>query len=494
VLSSVYYERIKGLQAGPMAEQGFNVLVVSSRGSFGSTGDYSPFLSERADAQWIIAWLKKQEWFNGEICAGGFSYNGYSGWAIGEQAGQMLKVISTKCAGSRFRDMLYSGDALFLEVFLFWMDSTHAQQKSTIDRLKVLAGNKRRRKLALHLPVAELDKQLLGYENTFWRDWLAHVPGDDWWAQGDNSSAVLKITAPNHMVSGWHDFFLPLVIRDYNTLKELGRSPYLTIGPWNHEKAAIPAIKEELIWFKAHVLNDRKELREAPVHIFVMGVNEWRDYPVWPPQNMEQQRWYLQAERGFTASLPAVSGTDHYTFDPSDPTPSVGGASVGRPVEDNRKLESRDDVLTFTSGVLNEDLEIIGPVAAELFVKSSLDYTDFFVKLCDVQPSGKSLNVCDGLQRLFPGKPAPDADEIMKVKMSLWPIAYRFKRGHRIRVQISSGAFPRWNRNLGTDEPLGTGTTMIKARQSIYHGPDHPSGLLLPRIISFERRCFTTNS
>jgi uncharacterized protein len=309
------------------------------------------------------------------------------------------------------------------------------------------------------------------------------VPGDDWWAQGDNSSAVFKITAPNHMVSGWHDFFLPLVIRDYNTLKELGRSPYLTIGPWNHEKAAIPAIKEELIWFKAHVLNDRKELRKAPVRLFVMGVNEWRDYPVWPPQNMEQQRWYLQAERGFTDSLPAVSVTDHYTFDPSDPTPGVGGASVGRPVEDNRKLESRDDVLTFTSGVLNEDLEIIGPVAAELFVKSSLDYTDFFVKLCDVQPSGKSFNVCDGLQRLFPGKPAPDADGIMKVTMNLWPIAYSFKRGHRIRVQISSSAFPRWSRNLGTDEPLGTGTTMKKARQSIYHGPDHPSGLLLPRII-----------
>ena len=157
VFSTVYYERMKGLQAGPIAEQGFNVLVVSSRGSFGSTGEYSPFLSERADAKWIIEWLKKQDWFNGEICAGGFSYTSYSGWAIAEQAGPMLKVISTKCAGSNFRDMLYSGDALFLEVFLFWMDSSYAQQKSTIDRLKVLSGNDRRRELALHLPLAELE-------------------------------------------------------------------------------------------------------------------------------------------------------------------------------------------------------------------------------------------------------------------------------------------------------------------------------------------------
>ena len=327
-----------------------------------------------------------------------------------------------------------------------------------------------------------MDKKLLGFENKFWRDWLAHSSGDDWWAQGDNSSAVPKISAPNHIVTGWHDFFLPRVIRDYNILKELGRGPYLTIGPWTHEKAALPATTEELIWFKAHVLNDRKGLRKEPVHIFVMGANEWRDYPTWPPQNMKQQRWYLQAQRGFTDSPPAVSETDRYVYDPSDPTPSVGGASTGRPVEDNRKLEARADVLTFTSTVLNEDLEIIGPVAAELFVKSSLEYTDFFVKLCDVQPSGRSLNVCDGLQRLFPGKPAPDADGIMKVRVDLWPVAHSFKRGHRIRVQVSSGAFPRWNRNLGTDELLATGISMKKAHQSIYLGPDHPSGLILPRI------------
>src|SRR5262249_11505029 len=160
----------------------------------------------------------------------------------------------------------------------------------------------------------------------------------------------------------------------------------------------------------------------------------------------------------------------------------VGGAARssgnGRGSQDNRALEARPDVLTYTSGPLDRDLEIMGPVEASLFVRSSLASTDFFVRLTDVEPAGKSLNVCDGLVRLAPGDPTPQADGVLQVQIALWPTAYRFRRGHRLRLQVSSGAFPRWNRNLGTGEPLATATTMKIAEQRVYHHPAHPSHVL----------------
>jgi putative CocE/NonD family hydrolase len=147
---------------------------------------------------------------------------------------------------------------------------------------------------------------------------------------------------------------------------------------------------------------------------------------------------------------------------------------------DNRSLEARKDVLVYTSEVLDNDLEVIGHVSAELFVKSSLEYTDFFVRLCDVSPSGKSINICDGILRLRPGQPAPENDGMIKVNIEMWPTAYRFIKGHRVRLQVSSGAHPRFARNLGSGEPLATGTTIKVADQTVYHDPAHPSAIILP--------------
>lgn len=463
------------------AEQGFNVIVINSRGAYGSTGEYQPFLSERKDAPHIITWLKQQEWFNGELCTEGASYLGYSQWPIAHYAGSTLKAMSTQATGSNFRDMIYPGDTLMLEVFLFWM-TVDNERNSKLASIKAQTGSKQRAKKALHLPLKDLDTILFGHENSFWREWLLHyLPEDNYWEQGNNSDAVLTTTEPNHVVTGWHDFFLPLAVRDYNILQDNGKTPYLTIGPWTHTQTAQFGVKEGIIWLKAHMLNQHEGLRKAPVRIVVMGgSNEWREYPVWPPSNMELQQWYLQPEFGFSTLLPDISEPDTYKYDPAEPTPSVGGASTGSPIKDNHDLESRSDVLTYTSEILDKDIELIGPVSAELFVKSSIQHTDFFVKICDVDSSDKSLNITDGIQRLFPDRPSPQSDGTIKVTINLWPTAYRLKKGHHIRVQISSGAFPRFARNLGTDEPLLTAKTMNIADQSIFHDPEHLSALILP--------------
>jgi putative CocE/NonD family hydrolase len=242
------------------------------------------------------------------------------------------------------------------------------------------------------------------------------------------------------------------------------------------------SLKEALAWFRAHLLGDRSGLREMPVRIFVMGANEWRDLPAWPPANSRPQRWHLHPGQILAPETPPESEPDRYRYDPADPTPGVGGAamSANSGPKDQRALEARPDVLVYTSAVLDRDLEVIGPVQAELFVQSSLEHTDFFARLCDVDASVKSINICDALLRLVAGRPPREPDGTRRVCIDLWPTAYRFKRGHRIRVQVSSGAHPRWARNPGSGEPLATAQTLRAADQMVFHDPAHPSAIILP--------------
>jgi putative CocE/NonD family hydrolase len=176
-------------------------------------------------------------------------------------------------------------------------------------------------------------------------------------------------------------------------------------------------------------------------------------------------------------------GVDNYRYDPSNPTPALGGAQFSPLAgpRDNRKLEARPDVLTFTTPPLSQPVEIIGQVRLQLYVKSSLDYTDFFGRLCDVFPNGRSINICDGLFRVRPGKVERQLDGSMCIEIDMWATAYHFKSGHRIRLQVSSGAHPRWSRNLGTGDSI-TGSEMKVALQTIFHDSTHPSALILPVV------------
>jgi uncharacterized protein len=479
-----------GLIVGQLiAERGFQVLIQSCRGTDGSEGEVNPFRGEREDGLATLSWLKTQDWFDGRLAMAGASYLGFTQWAIARDAGPMLKALSTHITSSEFRSVMYPGESFNLEIFLQWVQFTHSLRGSRLQFLWALVNAKRRMKAATsHLPLYEADEMVVGEPVKCWRDWLQHTePGDEWWEVEDYSQRVADVTAPNHLVSGWHDFFLLQLLRDYATLEQAGRKPYLTIGPWGHSSSELQwaALRESLLWLRTHLLGETKELRQSPVRIYVMEADEWRDLETWPPSNMQARHWYLQPEAALTTDLPPPSQASQFRYNPADPTPNVGGAinttlARGTGPQDNRKLEARSDVLVFTSPPLERDTEVIGPVSAELYVSSSLEHTDFFVRLCDVHPCGKSMNICDGLLRLSPGRPVPMADGVCMVEMVLSPTAYCFRRGHRIRVQISSGAFPRFARNLGTGEPLATATTMKIAEQSVYHDPQHPSAVILP--------------
>jgi putative CocE/NonD family hydrolase len=213
-----------------------------------------------------------------------------------------------------------------------------------------------------------------------------------------------------------------------------------------------------------------------------MGADEWRAFPDYPPPS-ETRELYLQPDQQLGAAPPAIeTSSDHYTYDPSDPTPILGGTqfSPRAGAKDNRPLMLRRDVLAYTSSVLTEPVEIIGAVRLQLYIASSLEYADFFGRLCDVHPNGKSINICEGLFRITPQNIVRADDGSACIEIDLWSTAYRFLQKHRIRLLLSSGAHPRWARNLGTGEPLTDATTFKIARQTIYHDRAHPSHLLLP--------------
>jgi uncharacterized protein len=468
------------------AERGFQVLIQSCRGTFGSGGALDPFHSERADGLATLAWIREQPWFSGSLATLGPSYLGFVQWAIAAEAGPELQAMSVQVSSSEMRSPSYAGESFWLDTALTWVFLVHHQEASPVSALLAPFRSARAlRAVFRQLPLRGADEAAVGAPVSFFRDWLDHgEPGDPWWDPIDFSQRVAQVTAPIYLCGGWFDVFLPQTLADYRRLREAGRDPHLTIGPWTHLSTdATPVfLRESIAWFRAHLLGDASGLREAPVRVFVMGGGGWRDLAAWPPAGYAPERWHLLPEGGLAATPPVASAPERYRYDPADPTPAVGGStlSLNAGPKDNRTLEARPDVLVFTSAPLPEDLEAMGPVTADLHVASSLDHTDFFVRLCDVAPSGKSTNVCDGLRRLAPGRCPPDAEGCRRVEIDLWPTAHRFARGHRIRVQISSGAHPRYARNPGSGEPLATATRLVAAEQTVYHDPARPSAILLP--------------
>jgi putative CocE/NonD family hydrolase len=290
------------------------------------------------------------------------------------------------------------------------------------------------------------------------------------------------------MVTGWDDIFLPWMMRDYAVLAGKGRAPELTIGPWSHATSEQMATStNEAIAFLGRQFLDRPA-REAPVRIFLRGEEQWHDLPSWPPPGTAPQAFYLQPTGGLGTALPLGSAAPtRYRYDPADPTPAVGGPSLEpKPVpRDNTEVERRGDVITFTGEALKEAIDVTGEPIATIAVRSDRPSFDLFVRICDVGPDDISMTVCDGIRRvgsigtLHTDPPADDTG-VRSVEIPLWPTAHRFLAGHRIRIQISSGAHPRYARNPGSGEPGATATELHVATQEIFHDAEHTSSVLLP--------------
>lgn len=477
-----------GLMCGQaFASQGFQAVVQSVRGGFGSGGVFEA-LDEREDGLATIAWLKGQPWFGGTFAMHGPSYLGYVQWAVAADAGPELKALSMQVTASTFRDAVNVGGTFALESALIWVDLTARMKHSLSGITTGIMSPRRARRAALSgRPPAELDRLATGAQQRFFQELLVNGPDTPFWDKRDFSPKVSEVRAPVNMTGGWYDIFLPWQLKDFAALRAGGHRPYLTIGPWFHadQRMMRGSVGESVRWFRAHLLDDPSELREQPVRLYITGAQEWREFPDWPVPGMREERWHLQAGGALAPDEPEESAPGRYRYDPEHPTPFLGGPTLlgeTRPSTDQRRLERRRDVLTYTSAVLADDLEIIGPVTADLHVRSNREHTDFVVRLCDVTPGGESLNLCEGMRRLVPGTPEADGDGVRHVAVELWPAGHRFRRGHRVRVQVASGAYPRVARNPGTGEHMGTATEMLTADQEIFHAPARPSAITLPVV------------
>ncbi|MFI0484491.1 CocE/NonD family hydrolase [Actinomadura sp. 9N215] len=474
----------------PFVPFGFQLVVQSVRGTSGSGGEFDPLGRERDDGLATVEWLKRQPWFHGTFGAFGPSYLGYAAWAIAAAAGPELKAMSLQITASSFRDAAYVGGSFALESALTWTDLTHRQRRP-LGMLTAPLTSRRRAVRAARSgrPLSELDVLAGGRSMRFYQDLLAnHTAAENgYWDDRDFSGTVGDVAAPVTLLGGWYDVFLPWQLKDYLALRAAGHTPYLTIGPWWHTDArhGLVTIRESLAWFRAHLLGDPSGLRRDPVRVYVTGAGEWRHYRDWPPPGTRQAAWRLHAGGGLGEDGPRDAPASTYRFDPARPTPALGGPTLlgsSRPV-DNRRLERRPDVLVFTSAALAADLDVVGPVGADLFVRSDREHTDFVVRLCDVAPDGTSRNVCEGGLRLPAAAAKPvGTDGVRRIAVDLWPTGHRFPRGHRVRVHVTSGAHPKVAANPGTGEPLATATRMVTAHQEVFHDPDRPSAIILPIV------------
>jgi uncharacterized protein len=502
-----------------LAERGLQVVIQSVRGTFGSGGAFDPF-DERADGLATLRWIREQVWHAGPIGMIGPSYLGLVQWAVAADPEADLAALAVQVSASQFHAETYAGGSLSLETSASWLVLV-AEQERRFPLVAIARALRRLPALLSELPLSDLDELATGGPVDWYREAAAHPEREDaYWVARDYSAGVATVAAPVQLIGGWYDIFLPWMLEDFCALQDAGRRPQLIIGPWTHTAPGTLAagIREGLGWLRAGLLGDDRLVRPAAVSVFVTGVpagtgagdagagadeaagagadeaagavdfsrgERWRELPSWPPPGTGEYRLWLAGEGRLVDRAPdnPDAGGERYRYDPSDPTPSVGGPVLlaRDPVVDNRTLEARPDVLAYTGPPLPDALEAIGPVRVELYARTSLPHFDLFARVCDVDRDGASWNVSDALARVDPEHFHPQDDDSWRVAFDLWPMGHRFGAGHLIRLQVSSGAHPRYARNPGTGADPFAATVLRPVDVEILHDQAHPSHVSLPR-------------
>jgi putative CocE/NonD family hydrolase len=365
-----------------------------------------------------------------------------------------------------------------------------AAQERLLGPVAMARGLRRLPSLLGELPLRDLDERATGAQVAWYRESLGQYSREDaYWAARDYARGVGEVEVPVQLMGGWYDIFLPWMLEDFSSLHAAGRRTQLIIGPWTHTAPGLLAasLRDGAGWLRAHLVGDDRLMSSDAVRVFVTGDKPhggWRSLEAWPPPGLPRRRLWLAPEQRLVETEPSYAdgAGDRYRYDPSDPTPSLGGPVLlaRDPVLDNAPLESRPDVLVYTGEPLTAAVEAIGPVSVELWVRTSSPYFDLFARVCDVDGAGVSRNVCDGLQRVDPTVFEPAGNGTWRVAVHLWPTAHRFAAGHRIRLQVSSGAHPRYGRNPGTGEDPVTATRLQTVDVEVLHDAAHPSVLILP--------------
>lgn len=471
------------LTARCFAGHGYRVVNQSCRGTFGSGGAFEPFRREIDDGADTVAWLRRQPWFDGQFALCGASYLGYTAWAIMVDPPPELATAVIAVTAHDNHWVVHGSGAFSLEQILGLLDGFgHLDDGILRGVVRAITAPRRLRSGFEELPLVRAVDTVLAGSTMPYREWLtASEAADPVWSPMRLSQALDRVEVPVLLQEGWQDRFPEQMLIQYQRLQRRGVDVALTIGPWTHVDVATKAhgilMAEALDWLAEHLTGRVRQRRPHPVRIYVSGAEQWRNLPAWPPPTTKRTL-YLQpgGELADTKAAPTAAPST-FVYDPADPTPAAGGQVINPTIgghRDNRKLEQRSDVLTFTGPSLTEPLEVVGNPDVELVHGTDNPHADLFVRLCEVDKNGRSINLSDGFRRLSPERSTGT------IVLRLDAIAHCFTPGTRIRLQISGGAHPRYARNLGTDQDPAFGTDLASSRRTIFHGNGGSSRLHLP--------------
>ena len=439
---------------GTYASRGYHVVLQSTRGSFGSGGTFEPGFHEVEDGADTVAWLRRQEWFTGSFSTVGGSYLGFAQWALMVDPPAELDTAVVTMAPDHIGLAAWGTGSFALSDFLTWGHQMAWHERGGLLR-QLIRSTLTPRRLApvfATTPLAAAADSVMGGGATYYESWLANPdPSGEYWR-----GRAVEIGAdgtPVLLIGGWQDLFFDQTMRQYETLRARGADVALVVGPWTHGSGGGVAIRESLDW-----LAGRR--RDHPVRVFVTGDAGWRDLPRWPPAATDTAL-YPRPDGGLADTSGA--GVASFVYDPAHPTPTVGGrllAASSAGYRDDSALAGRADVLAYTGPVLDADLEVVGVPRVDVVHAADTPSCDVMVRLSDVDPEGRSHNVSDGYVRLSSGARAA-------VRIDLDPIAHRFRAGHRIRLLIGGGSFPRYARNSGTAEPIATATGLVPSTHTV---------------------------
>lgn len=488
-------------------EHGYAVVVQDVRGRHESEGTFKPLEQEPADGDDTLTWIGSQPWCNGKIGMMGGSYLGIVQWKVAVLNNKYLKAIFPVVSGyDDYRDRFYStGGAIKLGNRLGWMS----------ENLRVADYRPEFSKFVLHLPIRTSDVAATGQVSDMYQQALRHPAYDSYWRSISTREQISKIKVPVFSVGGWYDNFVQSDLEAYAALSKSSGVHRTLIGPWPHsmsirftgvdfgKSSDAPIRTLQLQWFDQWLKGkDTPLLSKPPVRIFTMGTNEWHEERAWPPEGVRSTAMYfdsrghantLEGDGLLNVLMPRRISADTFTYDPRDPVPTRGGAVCCNPKMfpwgpmDQRPVERRKDVLVYTSKPLHRELEVTGPVQVVLFASTTAKDTDFTAKLVDVFPDGLSRNLTDGILRVRYRKSLEREElatpgEVMRLVIDAGVTSNVFLKGHRIRVEVSSSNFPRFDRNPNTGAAIGTDVRLIPATQTVYHGKDRASYLLLPVV------------
>ncbi len=522
-----------------LAFQGYHVLLCDVRGAGQSDGEFVPFANEREDGYDTIQWVSEQPWCNGKVGTFGYSYNGGQQILAASEQPPALAAAAPGGASGWFLPTLAYG-VLSHRTSLFWYmkqlrnavisgkgnftPKERQEKKEEIEHIMHCENESECWKLPF------LDADVLKIEGVpirhFFNEWVDHCDDREYWERMGQPLGIEKVNVPCFFYTGWFDYMCQGVADNYTLLSrrkenpELAESHRLVLGPWIHTTEYGVSTDSNsgvrygaltfppnsgytrelydsfLRFYDRYLKGDTEADPGAPVKIYVMGDNVWREEQEWPLARTKYTPLYLDSQGDartcegtgrLSWDLPCLTAQDEYFYDPMNPCDNTDSDIHKGIFRDRKDKEEREDMLVYSTDILPEDVEVTGNVTAKLFIQSSAVDTDFFVRLVDVLPDGTAYSYLSGVFRMryrdgYYESHYMSPGQVYPIEVKVGPISLVFRAGHRIRIEITSSDFPEYDRNLNTSEPMGYGKESVIARQTILHTKEYPSHLLLPVI------------